>query len=145
MACRLAGMPLPQRAPVSSKRPAEGEAGSDGKADAMNGPFSSNKKPRVNLDGSQPAPARPHAPLPTKRLAAAQLKADSVKKAVLNSDLASKQARVEDAPESDENEPPAQVESYTWRKRVASEEPDTLRQEADRHTKRAKLDTTTAE
>lgn len=144
MACRLAGVALPERAPASNKRDAAGEAGVDNRADAMNGPFSMNKKPRVDLNKSQPATARPRTSLPVERSAGARLNSDSVNKARLNNDLANKQARVEEAPEDEEETPSTQVECYTWRKRAASLEPDALREDADGRTKRAKLETATA-
>jgi hypothetical protein len=97
VACRLAGMPVPQRPAASNKRAADGD-NADKKAEAVNGNTLSSKNLRFDLSGTQTAGAKPE-PASTKKRPAE----DDLTPTPTASNF--KRARVEDA--VDEGEKPA--------------------------------------
>jgi len=136
MACRLAGKPVPQRAPPTNKRAADGDTDADRKSDTLNGSATGIKKPRVDLFGSQTS-------APVKRRAEDQLTPEG-KKTDTNAPKVSnfKRARVEDDTEDETSLAPQQAVDSASKKRVAFVDPAVLREDADGRTKRAKTDDT---
>jgi hypothetical protein len=140
MTCRLAGVPVPQRAPPPNKRAADEDAKDGRKSEAINGATSGIKKPRVNFDGSQTAAPLPKPSLAVKRPAEAQLTPEG-KGTDIGNPMASnfKRARVEDDVEGDKSTS-SQPTASTSNKRTAFVDAAALRESADGRTKRAKLD-----
>ena len=136
MACRLAGVPVPKRVAQSNKRAADGEADADGKSEAVSGPMSGVKKPRVDLNGTQTSAPPPKPSVLVKRPAEDQLTPGGKNASNF------KRARVEDDTEGDPRTATPQSKPPASSKRVAFIDPAVLREEADGHTKRAKSDTT---
>jgi hypothetical protein len=141
MACRLAGMPVPQRAPSLNKRAADSEGEADRKRGNINGLATGAKKPRIDLNGTQTA-AAPAKSIPQPERPVEQQPASATdKEAATKSAMAGKQARVEDAPDDDEQPVTSVPSSPTAKKRVAFVDPAVLRENEDGRTKRPKTGT----
>jgi hypothetical protein len=142
MACRLAGEPVPQRAPPPNKRAADCEPAADHKSEAMNGSGTAAKKLRFDLSGTQMAagPPRPKFSIQLKRPAEEQLVSGAGKKAATESAMADKQPTVEDVPGADVPQGTLEAGSLATKKRTAVLDPAVLRERNDGRTKRAKTD-----
>jgi hypothetical protein len=141
MACRLAGMPVPQRAPPSNKRAAEGEAHKNHTSDVANEPVSGVKKARVNLNDTQTKMASSEPSILTKRSPGEQLVAGADKTASFPSATTGKQAQDVEDPKRNGPMVTLPSNSATPIKRVAFVDPAVLREDEDGRTKRAKPDT----
>jgi hypothetical protein len=128
MACRLAGVPVPQRAAPSNKRAAVDEPVTAGRGDAL-------KKPRTDVAGTKTAPPATKAVLSNKRPAENQL---TPSKGAIGSgtpDSNYKRPRVDDGLAE-----PLLTSATTTNKRAAHLDPATLREDEDGRTKRTKMD-----
>jgi hypothetical protein len=127
MACRLAGMPVPQRAAPSKKRVVVDEPVAAGKDEAI-------KKPRTDVTNTKTAPPATKAVLSNKRPAEDQLtpsKGDAIGSGKVNSNY--KRPRVDDSLAE-----PLLTSTTTTNKRAAQLDPATLREDEDGRTKRTK-------
>ncbi|KAH4993882.1 hypothetical protein HBH95_050150 [Parastagonospora nodorum] len=140
MACRLAGKPVPQRAPPPANRSANDQTTAR-QNEAINGPVSALEKLRFDLSGTQTAAGLPKLHASLKRAAEEQLTLKIEKKAASESVMASKQATVEDVPDA-EAPPRGTLEPgpSKTQKRVASLDPVVLRERDDGRTKRLRHD-----
>ncbi|KAH7061719.1 hypothetical protein BKA63DRAFT_588339 [Paraphoma chrysanthemicola] len=148
MACRLAGKPVPQRAPQSKTGNEAERAGSATKG-TLNG-AAGLKKPRIDVAGTQTAEALSKHPLTVskplhsstsgKRTAEVQLTRSSDQTATPSQVATEKRARVDDETEEDKLAEAAALKSANAKKRVAFLDSAVLREDADGRTKRTKLD-----
>jgi hypothetical protein len=135
MACKLAGVPVPRRAPAPDRRAADQDREAERKSEAIDGSARSAKKPAINLDSTQTT-AAPRKPFPQgKRPAEEQLESTANKEAASKSAMAEKQARVEDAVKEDEQTASRTLVSPTTKKRVAFVDPAIMREDEDGRTK----------
>jgi len=141
MACRLAGKPVPQRAPPPAKRSANDQIIAARQNEAINGPSITLGKLRFDLSGTQTAAGLPKPPAPLKRAAEEQLTPKVKKKTATESAMAGKQATVEDVPDV-EAPPRGTLEAgpSKTQKRAAYMDPAILRERDDGRTKRPKHD-----
>jgi hypothetical protein len=129
MVCRLAGVPVPQRAAASNKRAAVNEPVAAGRGEAV-------KRPRTDVVGTKTAPPGTRAILSNKRPAEDQLtssKGDAIGSGTVDSNY--KRPRVEDGLAE-----PLLTSTTTTNKRAAHLDPATLREDEDGRTKRTKMD-----
>jgi hypothetical protein len=134
MACRLAGKPVPQRAPPSNKRGPD----EDVKGEVISGTMTPAKKLRFHLSGTQ-TNAGSIKPTPQlKRPAEDQMTSETDKKAATNSAIAGKQATVEDAPDQNGLATTSGPQLFAAKKHGAVVDPAVLRERDDGRTKRAK-------
>lgn len=137
MACKLAGLPVPQRAPAPTKPAANSQDEAARQSTAISKAPAAAYIARVGLGVSQVAP--PPAML-LKRAAPLQLTSGTDKKAATQSTMAGKQATVEDAPDEDAVGAKSLLVTTTAKKRVAFVDPAVLREQEDGRTKRGKPD-----
>ncbi|KAH7068557.1 hypothetical protein FB567DRAFT_565247 [Paraphoma chrysanthemicola] len=148
MACRLAGKPVPQRAPLFNTGNEAERAGSAAKA-TLNGAAEGLNKSRADAAGTQTTSALSKQPFTVskplhpstsgKRTAEEQLTRSSDQTAAPSQVATGKRTRVDDETEEDKLAEVAALESAKTKKRVAFLDPAVLREDDDR-TKRTKLD-----
>jgi len=131
-------MPVPRRAPPPNNPLAGGKTENNSRSNAINDSSSGNQRPRIDLNGVQATAPQPKLSVPTKRAAESQLTSnntDTASKGIEGS--AFKRARAE----NDVKEAITTVTPHPTpdaKKRVASVDPATLREEADGGIKRVK-------
>ena len=125
MACRFAGLPVPQRPAVSNDHGAHGIA-ADKQSEGVNGRALAQEAPRFSSVGTQTAPTKTKPPAGNSWWPALSLNSF-------------KRSRVEDADDEDKNSLTPYTHESTLKKRTACVEPAELREADDGRTKRTKL------
>lgn len=140
MACRLAGLPVPQRAPAPTKPAASGQDEAERQTTAIGKSTPGAHIARIGHGVSQVAAPTPIPSLQLKRSAPQQLTPGTDKKATTESAMAGKQPTVEDAPDEDNPGAKSLLAIATAKKRVALVDQAVLGEQDDGRTKRAKPD-----
>ncbi|KAI4957719.1 hypothetical protein J4E86_004858 [Alternaria arbusti] len=125
MACKFAGLPVPQRPAVTNDHGTHRIA-ADKQIEDVNGKTLAQEASRFSSVGTQTAPTKTKPPAGNSWWPALSLNSF-------------KRARVDDADNEDKNSPTPSTHEPTLKKRAAYDEPATLREEYDGRTKRIKL------